>query len=130
MTRQFVAFTVPGQPVPKARARVYTGRAVTPERTARYEAEIGWRARAAMRGRRPTTARLAVVVDLYGERAPTCDVDNVAKALLDGMGGIVFVNDRQVDDLHVRRHLDTPDARAEIVVRELGGPTTNGAPTR
>lgn len=115
---QLATITIPGQPVPKGRPRTGQGRTYTPERTREYEATVGWSGRQAMRGRRPTTARVAVVIDLYGE-THAGDVDNVAKAILDGLQTIVFKSDAQVDDLHVCRHQGTPDPRAVVVVSEL-----------
>lgn len=45
------------------------------------------------------------------------DVDNFAKLILDALEGPVYVNDRQVADLHVRRYTDA-HPRAVITVEE------------
>jgi len=42
------------------------------------------------------------------------DVDNVAKAFLDGMSGVAWLNDRQVVDLHITKGYGTRDV---VVVR-------------
>lgn len=118
-TNPIATLNIPGPPVPKGRPRTGQGRIYTPAATRDYEEKVGWVARRAMAGRKPTTAYVRVAIDLYGPEIAAADVDNCAKSLLDGMQKIVFVNDAQVDDLHVRRHRGTPDPRAVVVVREL-----------
>lgn len=47
----------------------------------------------------PLTGEVAVTLEL---RRVACDVDNATKAVLDGLQGIVYENDRQVVDIHAR----------------------------
>ena len=123
-----VVMTIPGKPMPKERPRHgANGNVYTPRDTAEYAATIGWVARAAMRGRKPSLARLAVVIDLYGPGVASGDVDNYAKAILDGSNRILWRDDKQVDDLHVRRHIDDSTERAVVVVTEIPAPTQREA---
>lgn len=122
MTRQLAALVIPGAPVPKGRPRHGQGRTYTPEQTRDFEAKVGWLGRQAMKGRKPSAARVSVVIDVYGP--PVGDADNVAKSILDGLQTIVFVSDSQVDYLLIRRHITAPDPRAMVVVAEMPGATS------
>ena len=114
-----IAFTVPGVPVGKGRARVATiaGRArmYTPAKTVSYEAVIAQEAKIAMLtdtlflGPVDVTLEINVPIPatwsqkkrraaLYGEIRPSGkpDADNVIKAIFDGMNKIVWKDDAQV----------------------------------
>lgn len=119
MIRDFATVNVPGMPVPKGRPRFGNGRVYTPAETADFETKVGWCGRRAMKGQLPSRNRLRVVIDLYGA-CTAGDLDNYAKGCLDGLNKIVYRDDKQVDDLHVRRHIDAPDPRAVIVISEIG----------
>lgn len=79
-------------------------RTFTPKGTKDYEALVSYAARAAMRGRPPLDCPIDVTIEftLTGDTAlwPTSaadgDGDNLEKAVLDALNGIVFVDDRQV----------------------------------
>lgn len=98
-----IEFYVPGRPQVKARARrdPRSGRWFTPAPTALWEetVAVACRARRArFRGRVKVTIELRTFGLLRG------DVDNYAKAILDGMQrGELLVDDRQVDELVVRQ---------------------------
>lgn len=132
-------FTIPGDPQGKERPRFGSGRVYTPRKTARYEALAGYEARGAM-GAMGTLApvgcpvRVAIrafysVPASYTKRQRAeCaamarmpgkpDADNIAKAVLDALNGIVFEDDRQVQRLAVSKLWceggDPP--RVEVVV--------------
>lgn len=114
-----VKFEIPGEPVAKARARatMVAGRArlYTPEKTEKYEARVALFAQQAMAGRPPMAGGLALsVVALFGvsqswakkkqaaalagleAHTKKPDLDNVIKAIKDGMNGIVWGDDSQV----------------------------------
>lgn len=128
-------FTIPGPPVPAARARVVQKetkggkrtRAFTPEKTAAYERHVATVAALYARAARwPFAASLehafAVLIDVWRAR-DAGDADNFGKAILDGItkSGAVWLDDRLVDDLHVRKHLARPGQppRAEVVLSEM-----------
>ena len=118
-----IAFTVDGDPRGKGRPRFAPGgRAYTDAKTRAYETAIGYAARAAMRGREPLgglvavdlvvrlqppartpKARRAALVAGGGAMRGRFDLDNVAKAILDGVNGIAFADDRQVVALTARQ---------------------------
>lgn len=135
-----VMFVVYGEPVAKGRPRFSTrGKfpvAYTPEKTKSYESEVAMMAKAAMGSSKPLFSPLEAFIHLtfpipasYSKkRSEAClsgqekhtkkpDGDNCAKAIIDGMGGIVFDNDSQIVSLHVHKTYGEI-AKAEILVRE------------
>jgi Holliday junction resolvase RusA-like endonuclease len=127
--------TVPGQPVGKGRPRFNrkTGKAYTPKATKNYENTIKWFCSALMiegpvqvelwaifeRPQRLMRAKSPEGLALYEGRV---DLDNVIKAINDGLQGRAFKNDRQVCEIHAfSRYAEkaTPKkARTEIVIYE------------
>lgn len=122
-----ITFTVPGEPVAKARARITIsgGRAhaYTPAKTAAYEQLVAVYAAAAMKNapllEHPVRLHLGIYCKVPGtwskkrradalagiERpAKKPDLDNVVKILADGMNGIVWVDDAQVVELVCSKH--------------------------
>jgi len=135
-----VMFSVYGEPVPKGRPRFSTrGKFVqtfTPQKTRTYESEVAMMAKAAMGASRPLQTALEAFIYLtfpipqsYSKkRSEAClaglekhlkrpDADNVAKAVIDGMSQIIFVNDSQIVSLHIHKAYGEI-AKAEILVRE------------
>ncbi len=133
-----IAFTVPGAPQGKGRARVgkIAGRAhmFTPEKTVAYEVLVAHAAQHAMAGQALLDEPVAcnVFLDcpvpaswsgkkqrmaLVGEVLPTAkpDADNVVKAIFDGLNGVLWRDDVQVVDLRVRkRYSAAPAVRVEV----------------
>lgn len=76
----------------------------TPKGTRDYEALISYGAKAAMRSRQPLSCPVEVEIQfmlkgdasLWPTSAADGDGDNLEKAVLDALNGIVFVDDRQV----------------------------------
>lgn len=111
-----MAFTVNSKPVGKGRPRfTRDGHAYTPERTRRFEAEVRAAALDYMTrmgaGRIPVDEPISVHVvacfripsswpkrkkESASSLIPRIDVDNILKAVLDGMNGVVFEDDRQI----------------------------------
>ncbi|MBU6290015.1 MAG: RusA family crossover junction endodeoxyribonuclease, partial [Chloroflexi bacterium] len=56
-------------------------------------------------GVRPTPVAVAVRIDIYRKRR-LGDIDNRAKTILDGLNGIAYKDDKQVDWLLARQLLD------------------------
>ena len=109
-------FTVPGQPVPKARARTVRGHSYTPEPTRRYERAVAVLAQAA--GLRPTTAPIVLTVVAYMGDRRRRDVDNIAKAIQDALNGVAYADDSQIVDLHAHKRIDRDYPRAVVTVEE------------
>lgn len=117
-----IRFSVAGRPVSKNRAlRFSGGRAYrTPESRA-YQGLVAWGARIAMRGRAPIAGPVAATLTCWlRDRRGMPDSDGIAKGCLDGCNGIVWVDDRQVCDLRVRRIVERGcEERVEIDVCEI-----------
>ena len=120
-----IRITVPGRPVPKGRPRLgVRGRKAfvyTPERTVEYERLVGLCAAAARSGD-VLECPVAVKIDLHLHGKRRIDVDNCAKSILDGMNGVVYLDDNQVVDLRVRklREKNKKEQRVEVEVWEAG----------
>jgi Holliday junction resolvase RusA-like endonuclease len=135
-----IMFTVYGEPVAKGRPRFSTrGKfpvAYTPEKTKVYEFEVGMMALAAMGGTKPLEGALeafiyityAVPESYSKKRLEAClsglekhtkkpDLDNVIKAVIDGMDKIVFDNDSQITSIHATKVYGEV-AKAEVMVRQ------------
>lgn len=132
-----ISFTIEGAPVPKGRPRfTRTGHTFTPAKTRQYEALVTARAREAMIGKRKIEKPSAVRVDIlaifpvpssWSKKRRTAallgvdhhiskpDLDNVAKAALDGINGVVFEDDSQVVELRARKAYGTePEVKVFI----------------
>ncbi|MBA4707529.1 RusA family crossover junction endodeoxyribonuclease [Aquitalea aquatica] len=139
-----INFNVPGTPVGKGRPKVSTrggrfAQMYTPEKTVNYEGLVALSAAQAMAGRPPITgpAHVTLVITLpipaswskkkqaaalqglvYATKKP--DIDNVEKALFDGMNGVVWKDDVQaVDVVKCKRYGPTPGVL--VVVEEIQG---------
>lgn len=98
-------------PVAKERVRLGRGGKVyTPERTKKFQHDLGYVALAAMRGRKPTTAPVKVecVFSLTLESFNRCDIDNLAKAAMDACNKIIWVDDRLVVELVALKQVGEP----------------------
>jgi Holliday junction resolvase RusA-like endonuclease len=135
-----ITFTIPGQPVGKGRARVGKvggfSRLYTPEKTVSYESLVGYSAAQAMAGQPllegAVSVRLRIEVQipaswskvkqqraLAGSEHPTTkpDIDNVEKAVFDGMNGVVWKDDVQVVDVaKSKRYGLTPGVTVEVLL--------------
>jgi Holliday junction resolvase RusA-like endonuclease len=128
-------YSVEGNPVGKQRPRFARGRTYTPKKTIEYELAIKAQALSAMGSAEPLETPVAVYIYInhaipvsYSkkrkeaclnrlERPKKPDLDNVAKAYLDAMNGIVYKDDVQVVSLHVTKRYDTI-ASVHVCVRE------------
>jgi len=133
-------FTVYGEPVGKQRPRFSRrGNFVstyTPQKTKTYEDEIRLMAKAAMGASEPLETPVTVAIYIrvgipvsYTKQMkkyaleeilkPTKkpDIDNIAKCFLDAMNGIVYLDDKQVVNLHITKlFAETP--AVEVMVKE------------
>ena len=115
-----VRFTVPGAPVPKARARVVNGHAFTPARTRAYEKHVQTCAREALsrvawRLDAPAYA-LRVVVHRAARRG---DADNYGKSIGDALNRLAWDDDRRVTEIWIRMTVDRANPRVEVEIEEV-----------
>lgn len=133
-----IAFTVPGAPTGKGRAKIVKiggfSRMATPAKTIAYEGLVAHAAQQAMAGAPllEHAAGVNIFIDapvpaswsgkkqrqaLAGEVLPTTkpDCDNVVKAIFDGLNGVLWRDDVLVVDLRVRkRYAAVPCVRVEV----------------
>ncbi|WP_200524243.1 RusA family crossover junction endodeoxyribonuclease [Burkholderia pseudomallei] len=138
-----VSFVVPGIPVGKGRhrsriahdklSREYV-QTYTPRKTAKYEQNVAIEAKIAMRGQRPATGAVCLVVRAFypipsswpqwrkhdarvGLLVPQVkpDWDNIGKACSDAMNNVVYVDDVAIVSATVHKRYSI-DPRVEIKV--------------
>lgn len=123
-----VRFNIDGPPVPKQRPRFdpRTRRTYTAKRTRAYErscAQVASTVATQLGAKREVFAssRISATFEVYMHDRRPRDVDNCAKSVLDGIvkSGLIR-DDRQVDELIVRRHLDRERPRVEVVLKVMG----------
>lgn len=114
------SFTVPGEPVPCARARVIPGRAITPKKTGAHERLVGLIALS----KRPTGWRLDwasydLTVRVY-RATRKGDGDNYAKAVADGCTGVLWTNDSAIHRWVIVIEDDLVHPRTEVMISMAG----------
>jgi crossover junction endodeoxyribonuclease RusA len=108
---------VPGHPIPKGRPRMApSGNVYTDKRTRDYEKLVALETK--RRIHTPLVGELEVAIRLYFKGRVFADLDNCQKALLDGMQGVAFTNDKQIRRITCERFTD-PNERAEIEISEM-----------
>jgi Holliday junction resolvase RusA-like endonuclease len=134
-----VTFTVDGDPVPKGRPRfARRGQFVqtyTDAKTIDYETQVAMRARHAIGATKPLESALTVFLYLrytvpasYSKkRKEACllgleypkriDIDNVYKSITDAMNGIVYLDDSQIVEAHIKK-VYAEQSGANIMVQE------------
>jgi Holliday junction resolvase RusA-like endonuclease len=134
-----VTFTVDGDPVPKGRPRfARRGQFVqtyTDAKTIDYETQVAMRARHAIGSTKPLEGALSVFLYLrytvpasYSKkRKEAClrgveypkriDIDNVYKSVTDAMNGIVYLDDSQIVEAHIKK-VYAEESGANIMVQE------------
>lgn len=135
-----ITVTIPGNPVPYARADSSIqfgggkGRRHDPrvadylEKCRLFATQATQQARLAGIAWPRTGVRYAVLVLVVRETGQVCDVDNVAKSALDGCGadrrsklGGLWINDTDVDDLRVVRCApERENARLVVMAQTIG----------
>lgn len=131
---RLTSFVVQGAPVGKGRPRITTrsgfARAFTPERTRNYESQVAEAARLAMAKDGQATisgpvsvfikANFAIPASYTKKKRALCaqgairptvkpDIDNIVKAILDGMNGVVYEDDKQVVACTITKHYTTSE---------------------
>lgn len=115
-----VTLKIPGKPQPKQRARRGKGgRFYTPRETRDFErsvAQYGLGARMRTGERWSLVASYRVRVECFMPDRRKRDADNVAKAVLDGLNGILWDDDTQVVELTTTKAVDRENPRTVVTV--------------
>jgi crossover junction endodeoxyribonuclease RusA len=115
----WVKIVVDGAPVPKGRPRLGKGRVYTPKRTKAQEEKIKLFALLEMRVKRlkPFEGGICLDVEIV-QKSRRGDIDNHVKLVSDALNGIVYVDDRQIDEIHVWRTIYDDREKTIITVSE------------
>jgi crossover junction endodeoxyribonuclease RusA len=114
--RVVVAFELNARPHPKGRPRFGKGRAFTDDKTRAYENDVRAACVAAMAGATAYGDDVELVCLFEQRDGRAADLDNLVKAVSDGIDGYAFVNDRQVVRLTAARALRAGVDRVSVAV--------------
>jgi Holliday junction resolvase RusA-like endonuclease len=101
------ALSIPGEPVPKARPRVYGRRAITPKRTLDAEQRIRQAFHERYPGSTPNEGNVELSACFYMNKTGRPDLDNLLKLVMDALNGLAYQDDSQVVRFHASKV--TPD---------------------
>lgn len=101
MTTPNYIFTVPGNPIPKARPRVVNGHAYTPAKTVAWEQTI----RLHYQGPK-FEGPISITMSFFRKNKTRCDYDNLAKAITDALNGVAFSDDSSIIEAHIYKSVD------------------------
>ena len=117
----FVSFFVGGEPRAKQSFRYSKTGGFTPARVKVWQGEVGWQALMAIRAINrsdpiPKSATIRVTLDFHLGNKRRIDLDNLSKAVLDGLNGIVWVDDQQVTQLTITKSASSKKPGVQVCV--------------
>lgn len=68
---------------------------------------------------KPLEGPLSIELQVYFKSKAASDIDNVCKAVLDSLTGVLWKDDRQIQELHAYKRQDKLRPRIEISLSEL-----------
>ncbi len=115
--------TIPGRPVPAVRMTQRSKyKSKQAQRYLTYKNEVGWEAKKMWAGK-PYEKDIEVQAVAYlNPKEKDIDVDNLAKAYLDGLNQIAWIDDKQVMKLTVEKRwvFTNDEQRSVIEIKEVG----------
>ena len=115
-----IAFTVPGPPIPLARARVFVrsnGKigSANPARSTGYKQKVALYFNASKRSIDwPLDGRFTMSIKVYWPDARRRDLSNLAKGVEDSLIGLAYNDDSQIDEIHLFGTIDRERPRIEV----------------
>lgn len=127
-TKVIARFTIPGNPIPKARPRGGKGNFYTDHGTVIAEAAVLEAFHATYPNWLPVEEHIELTTHFYRDSKRVVDVDNLAKLVQDALNRHAFRDDSQVVDLHAHKWFTTKArARTEVVLAVVLGDRTEVA---
>ena len=113
---QIIGTVIVGEPVPKGRPRFNhkTGNVYTPTITRKAEAAVRERLER-VRPVRPVPFDVVLWLTFHCSSSRPSDADNLAKLVQDAGIGVIWADDDQIVELHVRRFRKAVKPRSEVV---------------
>jgi len=116
-----ITFEVMGEPRPKQSFR-YTknGGGFTPANVKAWQEVVAWKAKEAMSGKEIFLEKIYIILNFRLGNGRRIDIDNLSKAVLDAMNGIVYNDDTQVVDLNISKCVrkDNPGVTVNIDINK------------
>jgi len=109
-----------GNPIPKARPRVTKYGTYTSASSEEWEDTVGWQCRDQWK-RRPLLGPLGIEFIFYREDRRRVDLDNLEKAMLDALEGILYDNDSQIKEKRGEICYSKEHPGVEVGIWTLGG---------
>lgn len=94
-----IEFFVPGHPITAHRPRLSHGRVHMDPEYLVWEEQVGYTALAEVD--EPMDGYVVLALHFFSDSWAMQDIDNLSKAILDGLRGVLFHDDRQVVNLHL-----------------------------
>ncbi len=103
--------------MPLSTNKMYCGKKILTKEARSNKSALGWIANPQFR--RPLYDKpIAVRVDFYYRDRRANDIDNL-KLLFDALTGVVWIDDRIIDEQHVYRHFGAAVPRVDLEITEL-----------
>jgi Holliday junction resolvase RusA-like endonuclease len=117
-----IKFFVPGKAIPKQSYRAVKGGGYTDPKVKAWQETISWNARDAVHMQEWYTGDLEVSLLFVLPDNRRKDLDNLSKAVLDGMNGIVYADDKQITRLVLEKQVGgEPGVLIEVTKRPPDG---------
>lgn len=115
-----IKFQINARPQPKERSRsTRSGHHYTPKRTVNFEMTVAAEFKLQHPFHKILTGPVGIFVDIQFRRPKTVakgywhtgpgDADNIIKSISDGLNKVAWLDDRQVADLHAKKHWGDSD---------------------
>ena len=115
-----LSFDVPGEPRPKQSFRYSSrGGGFTAAPVKAWQDAVAWQAKIAMKGADMMSGYLSVSLIFRLGNKRRVDLDNLSKAVLDAMNGVVYEDDTIVCKLNLNKMVVKKDAGVSVLVETL-----------
>lgn len=114
-----ISFFVKGEPVAKQSFRYATGGGYTPQNVKNWETEVGYHASINVVETLSCPVKVELKFALSTRRR--VDLDNLSKAVLDGMKGIAFKDDSQVVELKISKCVNKEKPGVMVMIEQVKG---------